>query len=416
MMPKVLLERYGYAFGYILNAGFNFLLAIFLTNYLSKEDFGMFSIYRAAIFTLWPFIGLSTHYFLQVEYHKQKLEEFQTLTCSSISLNFLFFIIVQLIGFLFLEEISRFLDIEKFWILTIPFVALLLSFVRIGLVLMQVKKQLFSFLTIALFQIGLNILITYYLVVLSAENWEGRAYGLLLSNVSASFLVLYLLLKQNLLKFRLTIPHLSKAYKFGLAAIMLDICLVLIGFSDKLMIKKYVSTESLGVYAVALQLAAVIGVVDSAFTQALYPKIYDWLSKNEFKKVTKLSIQYIFGLAIFATIYSLIAPLIYSFFVSSEFEESYIMMRWIIIAFCFLSLYKILVSRIYYYDKAKKLIFPSLVIIVINLIAHYFLVPKLGVMGAITTNIISYFSLVIAVFLILRKIEYKKTLSKELDR
>lgn len=413
MIPKVLLGRYGYAFGYMLNAGFNFLLAILLTNYLSKEDFGNYSIYRASIFTLWPFIGLSTHYFLQVEYHKQDLEKFQTLVSSSTFLNFTFFFITQLIGFLFLEQISQFLGIDPFWILTIPFIALLLSFVRIGLVLMQVKKQLNLFLLIAIFQIALNIIITYYLVILSGENWEGRAYGLLMSNLVASGLVMLVLRAQKLIRFEINFPQLSTAFKFGLAAIMLDICLVLIGFSDKLMIKKYVSTEALGIYAVALQLAAVIGVIDSAFTQALYPKIYEWLSKGKFKEVRMLSIKYIVGLGAFAFVYSLIAPLIYSFFVSSNFQESYALMRWIILALCFLSIYKILVSRIYFYDNARKLIYPSIIIIFINLLLHYFLVPRFGVIGAIITNITSYSLLSFAVFIILKNIQ--KVNLKNLD-
>ena len=119
-------SQLAYPLGYMLPSAANFVITIWLTNYFSREDFGNFSIYKASVFTLWPFIGMSTHFYLQSMFHQDDRVDYRSRVFSSISLNFILFVLVEVICIIFHESISLFLGLESIWIFSIPLIALVL--------------------------------------------------------------------------------------------------------------------------------------------------------------------------------------------------------------------------------------------------------------------------------------------------
>lgn len=399
---KIILDyfnRYGYALGYLLNACSNFFLTIILTNYLSKGDFGNYSLFRSAIFTLWPFIGLSTHYYLQVEYLKLKDEKSEfVFTC--LLLNLAFFIFVELIFIVSIEPLKYAFDFSTHWILFIPIIALMMSLTRFGLVLMQVKEDIRSFLFIILTQVIVNLLCTIYLIIYNSYDWIGRAISLIISNIIGIAVIILIFQLQGLIKYKFNWNLFKAAFAFGFSAIMLDICIVFIGFTDKFFIKEFINVDSLGIYAVGLQLATVIGVIDSAMTQTIYPKIYNLYNQNKFHLAKSYMFKYIFALGILMLVYSLVAPHVFKHLIGDDFSKSFDVMKLVLVALFSLSIYKMLVTRLYYHKIMSKILIPSILILAVNLVSHFYFIQKIGINGAIITNIFSYSLLAISVFII----------------
>lgn len=394
---KLKLQGLIYPIGYMMSSGANFLITIVLTHYFTKSDFGSFSIYKASIFTLWPFIGLSTHFYLQSHYYKDSSVEFHDRLISSIFLNFGLFTFTELLCILFSKSISNFLDIDLFWILTIPIAAFLLCIVRITLVVNQLQKRPFQFFSIALSQVLITVTLILVLVIFYNHNWTGRAVSFLFGIVVACAIGLYSIRRKRTQIKSKKITYLKDAFIFGTSAILVDICIVCIGYSDKIFIKKIVNTESLGGYSVALQLAAIIAVVDSAFIQAFYPRLYKLYAKEDSNRIIKESFKYLLLIIGFAILYISTAPIVYNLFLNENYLDSFHTMNLIIVSMIALSIYKILVSKLYYFKIMEKLILPSILIVVFNIGLHYFLVPRFGVAGAIYTNIFSYSLLAISV-------------------
>gem|GEM_PF-4749736 len=394
---KLKIQGLIYPIGYMLSSGANFLITIVLTHYFTKSDFGNFSIYKASIFTLWPFIGLSTHFYLQSHFYNDSKEQFKERLFSAILLNLVLFFFIELLCIIFIKSISNFLAIDPFWVLTIPIASILMCIVRITLVVNQLQKKAIQFLSIALSQVLITSVLIIVLVIYYDQNWTGRAISFLSGSFAACAIGLYSIKRKKDQKNLRKLSYLNDAFLFGTSAILVDICIVCIGYSDKIFIKKIVSTESLGSYSVALQLAAIIAVVDSAFIQAFYPRLYKFYAKEDSTKIITESLKYLLLITSFAIFYALIAPFVYELFLNKNYLDSFHTMNLIIVSLIALSIYKILVSKLYYFKVMEKLIAPSILIVILNIGLHYFLVPTFGVAGAIYTNIVSYSLLAISV-------------------
>ena len=70
----------------------------------------------------------------------------------------------------------------------------------------------------------------------------------------------------------------------------------------------------------------------------------------------------------------------------------------IIMGFSFQGIYFIISPYIFYSEKTKYNAYIGIIIMILNLILNYFLVPKLGIIGAAYSNFITWFCLSILFF------------------
>ena len=229
--------------------------------------------------------------------------------------------------------------------------------------------------------------------------------GLILRSLICAILLLILSSKLNNWAYRVESSYLlTKEIIFiGFPIMILGLALVVFGSMDRLMILKFLDTETLGIYSIGLAVASILSLIPAFSGQSFYPKMVElYGSKGIGKKMIMLCIQ---SSMISFLITSLGVILIYfllPIFVE-YFLESYIngitAMKIILISGLFLALtagpnYFIIASE----QKIKQIGLIAFVVILIFLFSLKF--SSLGLNGILWSVVVGSFAYMMGLWLI----------------
>lgn len=403
MHLKSLISNGKYSIGYLSSSVVFFVLTVLMTHSMSTEDFGKYSLFYAAVFTLWPFIGVSTHFYIQ-SLASSESGDFGGSILPALLLNFSLCACVTLLFVINYEFIQQLLGLERHWIAVIPLVSFGWCVHRIGLVIFQARGKYTEFAILIYVQVSLNAVLTCYLVFFQNLGWEGRAISVSLTSLFTTFLTLSLLARNYSQTLDFSVTKFKVIFLFGVSAFSVDLCIVLLGFSDKVFINYLLSADQLGIYAFGMQLATVIGVLDSAVVQTLYPHLYRYIANDQKKLAKTVVTAYFLSLTLFSLLYAFLLPIMLKKYVGSDFENSFAIMQVSIPALILFSIYKICMVRVYYMKAAHHLLLPSIFIILITLASHYVLINKYFLDGAVVANFVAYLMLAFFTYRLSRKL------------
>jgi O-antigen/teichoic acid export membrane protein len=120
----------------------------------------------------------------------------------------------------------------------------------------------------------------------------------------------------------------------------------------------------------------------------------DFVSKQ---KVVKVYWIYVLVLASIVFLLSFTAPFIFNWLIDKRYLTGYIYVKWIALGFFFQGCYLLFANIIYYTKKTKILFYWSIVNVIINLSLNYFLIAKLGAIGAAYALCLTYFIFFISI-------------------
>ncbi len=374
-----------YAFTSALNSGAVFLLLPLVTSYLTANQYGIYSIFLVAIQSSFFLIGLSCNGALQVEYYKLEKDKFPIFVSTTIFLNIIIFILCLIISLLFDKSLGQLIGVPSEWLWIIPIIAFTQVVHQSILAILQVQNKAIVFgvfnSVFAIFNIGISI---FSLKVLNS-SWQ----GLLLSFLTA-YLIIFLVGIFYLVKKKLVVPKIDSAYfndilKFGIPLIPHALSGLVIEFGNRLFIAKFVSLTALGIYSTGFQMGKVISLLETSFTQAFVPVLFDKLTENtkeSKKKVVELS--YIFlGLLLLAVfVLSFLSPYIFKLFIGASFQGGAQFVFIIALSYFFSGVYKMFVNYLFYTKKTYLLSIIAVINILSSILFNYYFIENFGLKGA----------------------------------
>jgi len=387
----------------IITSGISFLLLPILTKYLSKEDYGILSLFNASTRFFSILISLGVTSILMTKIFKN-----DKLSFSSYLKTYYFFMLLNcfilsifvVISLLFFDD---FFGIPKKIALFIPLTSLGLLFYELILSIMVYKHQAFNYAITALSKFGLEILLTLFFVVFLFYNWEGRVGALIIAIIFINVTSLRYLKKEKLLNGKFDITKLKEMVLFGAPFLMFDFSTIILNLSDRFFIEHFLGISETGIYGIGSLVGSLVLIGINSLLNVFRPIIYEKTSSyaQEKPSLRKISTQYLITLLIITLFLVLVLnKIIFLYFIDAKFYASQEIVWTIACGFFFWGLHSFYLSYFIFEKKTKTIFIVSILSIFLNLVLNYIMIPKFGVIGAGYATLATYFLGGIIVYLL----------------
>lgn len=381
---RVAISAFGYTIANFLNAIVPILLLPILTTYLSKEDYGLVSLFQVMIMALIPFVGFNSQGAIEREFFNNQYN-FPKYVTSGISILLITGVSVLVLVVLFDELISNLILFPSEFLWLVPVYLICHNLCEILLSIWRVKDKPLSF---GLFRVGRTVLevsLSIFFVVVIARGWIGRIEGMVIAVFIFALLSFLLLGRMKMLTFVWNSSYIKDILRFGVPLIPHTIGGVILIYSDRIFISRMVGLADTGSYTVGYQVAMAISLLQSSFNLAWVPWFYRKLTLKTFeaqRQIVKITYWYFLIIIVCALGLTIVSPIIFHVFINEVFADSLQFVFWIAIGFAFDGMYKMVVNYIFYVKKTYIISLITLFTAVLNLLLNYFLIKSYGAIGA----------------------------------
>ena len=383
-------------FSFSIGAWIGALTSFFTTPVVSyliiPEEFG-----RASMFTLVYSILLTTcilgldQSFVRF-YYEMPQEKRKSLFWECISLPFGNSIFASIMLVIFQNSLSKLLFQDSY-----PNVGLLLSvslltgilqsFNQLS-IMMQKKGLMFS--TIQIICSLSNFLFTVLYAKFISANFYAVIFGQICGNLAGLF-VGFIYDKANRNLSSVSYWNIKKYIRYGIPFLPAALIYWLFSSMDRISLRQYSTFTEIGLYSAAFKLVSAMNLIQTGFTTALGPVVYERYSSNpedkEFYKKVFLTISlvmYLFGLALIG-----LKDVIFLLF-SKTYRESAYIAPFLLFMPIMYTISEVTVVGINFKKKAYWHVLITVVSTLANYIGNTLLVPILGGKGAAISTGLSY--------------------------
>ena len=377
-----------YAIGNLGSRLLTFLMYPLYSFYIGKYDYGFYDLCMQYCLFLTPLVTLQLRdgafRFLLENKDDNYRTRVVTYVYRTLFLSIVFTVCIAVI-------ISLYYPIKYLW-----YTVGLLIIMAVCEVVAQVIRGLESnkaFIAVGLLSsFGIGFFSVLFIVFL-----EMGVLGIFVANILARIFAITIVESRiktiiRFFRFKVDTKAISKEIlNFSLPLIPVTMCGLLPPLLDRFFIKTYIGLEEAGIYAISTRMAGIINILSMIFYKTWQENaIIQYNNPDRNKFFSKVFNFYVFILTIILIGYIFCIKIGYSFGIGSEYRSG-----WIYLLPIGISCVIIAISNYFYipYQCAKetKSAIPAVLILVAtNVILNIVLVPRIGVIGVITTSIIGY--------------------------
>ena len=393
----------------------SFFVSIYVINYLGSERFGIFSYVLSFSILFAPLIALGMGHIAVKEILEKKLQLnviMGTLFRLHLAGAILFMLVLclallvaddgkQITTFIIIVGLTSFF--KAFSVIDYFFQSRVLSkyIVIPGTVvflLASATKLVFIYLSL-----GLDYFIYLHLI-------ETIVYA------CTQMLSFYLYRKESykqtfsfLLLFDLT--YAKKILRHSLSLVVTDLS---IGFGmriDQVMLKQFINTEAVGIYAVGIKLAEPLSFIPAVLTHSVFPKIMEWHNSSNNRKIINFTRNVFYFLCLLALIFMFLGSELIALLFLDEYLDARTVNAVIIWALPFSFLNLITTKLLILDNNYKHIMWRQIALTLINIILNLIMIPRYGIISAAIATVVS--DIIIGLFIDLftpstRKLFYLK--------
>jgi len=186
----------------------------------------------------------------------------------------------------------------------------------------------------------------------------------------------------------------KEAWKF-----CLPLCLPLIfhAFSNlllhqsaKIMVQNMVSDAAAGVFGFAVTFSNVMHIIFNALNTTWVPFYHDDIREGRTDDLKKKTNNYVFLFTCLTVGFVMAMPEVVKVFAGEEFWDSINQIPLLVGGIYFVFLYSFPVNFEFYYRSTKSIAVGTTITCFCNIVLNYFLIDKIGMMGAAVSTLVSY--------------------------
>lgn len=291
------------------------------------------------------------------------------------------------IGFAFLDDDS-FTNLYIFLVLmTIPFRLAMAYFGGIFIGKEQIGRSNF----INWFSEFIHLVAVVIFVWLLAWNMAGALLALLIANVFITFWALYFLHKEFGLRFRfrkdIIMSLLSMGFLFALSFLIIQLNYRI----DILLLQKLSTMEEVGFYSLGVSIAEKLWQLPLAIGVVLMSRTVNTGDQDAINQTTArlVRVSFVAGLIASVALY-LLSPWALPAIWGEQFQSSVMVIQYILPGILFISIYRVLSSRLAGIGKPQISIYVFIPALVINILLNLWWIPLYGAFGAVLATNVSY--------------------------
>ncbi|MFW5982895.1 MAG: lipopolysaccharide biosynthesis protein [bacterium] len=384
-----------------------FLILPILTRVLTKDEVGYYILYQAIIEVVLPIMTLQIDNAILINFYKLDKYKFKEYFSNAILLFFAYYLILFLTLFALSNTISGLLSFPAIWLNIVFTIVFFRFFTNVRQHLWQIKYKIknYGFFTIgiSLVKNGLGLI----LVIYTTMAWQGIIAGHLSGYTLFGLIALISFFKERLIFFKRKLIYNTDILKIGAPLALHRLGLWLGKAANRIIITSLLGAAATGSYGVGATFAAIITVIEEAFSKAFTPHLFDKLkniSNLNKGSIVKLSYYvYFFIFATSITIY-LVGYLTVGFIYGDEYLDTRIFMFPLIIAAMFKGFYKLHANYILFTKRTIHITKITITTGIINIILAYIMIKYYGLIGAAYSLLIINFLQYIATFYVGNKL------------
>lgn len=265
----------------ILNAAIPFLLLPLLTRVLSPADYGTLAMFSIVLSVLGAFTGFSVHGAVGVRYFTLDARELGEYVGACVAILVISTLAVLAWVAVFGPFLSAKSGVPIDWLL---FGVVLSGFQFLGnirLSLWQVAGGARQYGTFQIMQSLVNASMSLVFILVIGMAWQGRVLGQAVAILFFGAISIYWLRRDGLLSVGSAWrKHVSDALRFGVPLIPHVIGSLLIATSGQFFVTNLFGVSQTGLYVVAVQIGAIVGLIADAFGKSYNPWLYKRLKEE----------------------------------------------------------------------------------------------------------------------------------------
>jgi O-antigen/teichoic acid export membrane protein len=390
-IPRFASSAFKYTAANFLNAIVPVLLLPVLTAYLSKEDYGLVSLFQVMTMTMLPFIGLNSQSALEREYFNAR-HDFSLYATQCILLVLASGATALVLTVIFSTTLSKLTDFPYSFLWSVPVYCLCNNLCEILLSIWRVKDHPSYYGAFRVCRTLIEISISVFLVTVINAGWKGRVEAMVVTVILFSFLAIFFISKTQKLSFKWVGGYVKDIVKFGAPLIPHTLGGVIMIYSDRVFITKMTGLANTGSYTVGYQVAMAIYLLQTSFNQAWVPWLYSKLeipSVDMKQKIVRITYLYFVIITICALLLTLASPIIFKIFVNKSYHDSIQFVFWIALGFAFDGMYKMVVNYIFFLRKTYIISIATFGTAALNVVLNYFFIQAYGPIGAAKATTLS---------------------------
>ncbi len=375
------------------------LLMPIITKFLAPEEYGKWSIFSTILLFSIPFIGLLLKNQITRKYYKLSKEKLGELIYNILIINVFLTVLAFLVIYILTFSDKNFITTHYLYV--IPFMALFITTKEYFLTILRYEKRpaLYGFFEITSSVVSYAIAIL--LIIQYNHKWEGLLIGsVFASMLMACFAFLYLL-KKKYINFSFNASYIMSSLKIGLSLLPHAIGGSAIAISDRLILKKMLDVEIVGIYTIGYALGMTAQIVVDAFNKTWGPWIYEQLAQiTDKKKKQIVKFTYIYYILLpFLWIGVCATGYIYmKWFINPKYHAALPVIYWSAGAAIIRGFYVAVFP--YMTHLGKTIIYPvtTLFAALFNIVLTIYLVKINGMVGAAQATAAAFFLMFVSVF------------------
>lgn len=403
-----------YGLSSVVGRFLNFLLVPFLTNYLSKGEYGVVSnvfAYIAFAFVLYGY-GMDSAYMRFVA-SADPGDKKQTVSMPFYSLaitSLLFSLLVHFNA----ASIAGAIGVDPLQVNLIRYAGWILFFdtlVIVPFAYLRMENRAKTFAGLRLVNILINIFLTVFLLVALRMKQDAVFIANLVASAVTAVLLIWIIIPQ--LTLRLSGRLFKEMLRFGLPYIPAGLAGIAIQVIDRPIVKAMTNDDTLGVYQANYRLGVLMMLVVGMFDYAWRPFFLTHARDHDAPKLFSKVFTYFVALLmlVFVTGSIFVEDVIRikffgRYFIHPDFWGGLSIVPIILLSYVFTGAYVNFVVGVYLEKKTKFLPYVTGAGALVNVVVNLTLIPKFGITGAAIATLLSYMVMAIGIYFPSQRLYY----------
>ncbi len=363
------------------------LIPVF-TNQLTPAEYGIMTTVHALVGFLQLFMVLSLHGAITRLYYDFSNKEQQKAYLGSILLFVTGFAVILSLSLLMSQKwiaplLFKSIPHEPYYAYLIV-LSFLMAWQSIPATILRIKERARTYFVIYSVKSVLVLLLT--LVFLYWGGLGAASYLLAMGIAGAVTLILFLWSIRRDVSFSFSKPFISMSLAFSLPLLPHVLSNWIITTSDRVLLEKFISLDTIGVYALAVQMAMVVRMVFMSVNSAFVPKYNQLSSSSNHREASRLLRVFLYLILAGGLVGWGGGYLFLELVGASGYQEATRFVGVLIGAEVIFGLNYLLIAKLSFMKKTGKLSISSSAAAVINVLINLSLIPVIGVWGAVVST------------------------------
>jgi len=374
----------------VIIQGLVFITSPIFSRMLGTENYGVVSLYNTWTMIISAVFSLQVGSTLQIARNQFPLEDQNKYQSSILSFGTVNYLTFSLVVFLFLNQISELILMEKVMIIVMivqSYGQFCVGFVNSKYTFeFKANRNFVLSVVTSVCSIGLSIWLIYRMP--AESNYWGRILGNAITYALLAVVSWLIILPKGRLFFKA--EYWKFALPLGLPLILHTLSGLILGQSDRVMLQRMGTASMVGIYSLAYSFSTVLNVIWNALNNSWVPFYFEYSRTGQIEEMKRRARNYLELFTVLSCGFVLLATEVYHLYADSSFWGGTNLIPILAVGYYMVFLYSFPVNYEFFHQKNNFIAVTTVLAAVCNIVLNYFFIKSMGSFGAALATAIAH--------------------------